>query len=190
MGRIVSTREAVRNLTKLLKEVREGVEVTITSRGKPVAVLVPFERYRRLSREEALERLLSLADEHLEGLSLEETYGTSREELEGRVKRSVIDASALMVALLPGEPLKEKARDILGSYVKGEIELWAPSLLLYEVANSLLKAERRKGGGVSPKAIDAILGEIEGLETQLVDVPPVQVVMVARKYGTMRATSP
>ena len=50
------------------------------------------------------------------------------------------------------------------------------------MANSLLKAERRKGG-VSPKAIDAILGEIEGLETPLVDVPPVRVVRVARKYG-------
>ena len=99
------------------------------------------------------------------------------------MKRAVIDASALMAALLPGEPLKEKARDILRDHVKGKIELWAPSLLLYEVANSLLKAERRKGGGVSPKAIDAILGEIEGLEIPLVDVPPVQVVRVARKYG-------
>jgi len=81
---LVSTREATRSLTKLLKEVGKGAEVTITSRGKPVAVLVPFERYKKLSRERALERLLSLADEHLEGLSLEETYMASREELEGR----------------------------------------------------------------------------------------------------------
>ena len=53
---------------------------------------------------------VSLADEHLEGLSLEETYMSSRKELEGRLKRAVIDASALMAALLPNEPLKERAK--------------------------------------------------------------------------------
>jgi len=53
---------------------------------------------------------------------LEETYMSSRKELEGRLKRAVIDASALMAALLPNEPLKERARAILRSYVKGELE--------------------------------------------------------------------
>ena len=69
---------------------------------------------------------------------------SSRKELEGRLKRAVIDASAFMAALLPNEPLKERARAILRSYVKEELELLAPSL---EVANSLLKAERREGRG-------------------------------------------
>ena len=41
---------------------------------------------------------------------MEETYMSSREELEGRLKRAVIDASALMAALLPNEPLKERAK--------------------------------------------------------------------------------
>jgi len=99
------------------------------------------------------------------------------------LKRAVIDASALMAALLPNEPLKEGARAILRSYVKGELELLAPSLLSYEVANSLLKAERREGRKVGPKVIDEILAEIEQLEIPLVDVPPAQVVKVARKYS-------
>ena len=45
------------------------------------------------------------------------------------------------------------------SYVKEELELLAPSL---EVANSLLKAERREGREVSSEVIDAILAEIHG----------------------------
>ena len=64
-----------------------------------------------------------------------------------------------MAALLPNEPLKERARAILRSYVKEELELLAPSL---EVANSLLKAERREGREVSSEVIDAILAEIHG----------------------------
>jgi len=99
------------------------------------------------------------------------------------LKRAVIDASALMAALLPNEPLKERARAILRSYVKEELELLAPSLLSYEVANSLLKAERREGSEVSSEVIDAILAEIQELEIPVVDVPPAQVVRVAREYG-------
>ncbi len=80
-----STRELSRQLTKLLRQVvEEGVEITITSRGKPVAVLCAYERYRKLSRREALERLMELAEEHLAGLTLEETYHKAREELEAR----------------------------------------------------------------------------------------------------------
>ena len=37
----IGTRSAVKNFSKLLKKVREGEEITITLRGKPVAVLVP-----------------------------------------------------------------------------------------------------------------------------------------------------
>ena len=82
---VTSTRETSRGFTKLLRRVvEEGVEVTITSRGKPVAVLVPYARYRRAARKEALEALFELADRHLGNLTLEETYGASRAELERR----------------------------------------------------------------------------------------------------------
>lgn len=82
---IVSTREMSRGFTKLLRLVaKEGAEVTITSRGKPVAVLCPYERYKRTMRRRALDRLMELADEHLKGVTLEETYYSSRADLEGR----------------------------------------------------------------------------------------------------------
>jgi len=82
---IVSTREMSRRFTKLLRlVVEEGAEVTITSRGRPVAILCPYEQYRKIMRKRALERLMELADKHLKGLTLEETYYSSREDLEGR----------------------------------------------------------------------------------------------------------
>jgi prevent-host-death family protein len=74
-----------RQFTKLLRAVvEEGAEITITSRGKPVAVLCPYERYRRAIRHQALERLMELADQHLTELTLEETYHKAREELRRR----------------------------------------------------------------------------------------------------------
>ena len=81
----MSTREMSRRFTKLLRlVVEEGAEVTITSRGRPVAILCPYEQYRKIMRKRALERLMELADKHLKGLTLEETYYSSREDLEGR----------------------------------------------------------------------------------------------------------
>ena len=80
-----STRETSRAFTKLLRRVvEEGIEITITSRGKPVAVLVPYSRYKRAAQRENLEALFKLADRHLTHLSLEDTYRASREELEAR----------------------------------------------------------------------------------------------------------
>lgn len=80
-----STRELSRQFTKLLRiVVEEGAEITITSRGEPVAVLCPYERYRKALRRGALERLMELAEEHLQRVTLEETYYKAREELEMR----------------------------------------------------------------------------------------------------------
>ncbi len=85
--RTVSTREMSRAFTKLLREVvTEGAEVTITSQGKPVAVLCRYKDYKRAARKSSLERLMDLADSNLKGLTLEGTYYRSRAELEGRAE--------------------------------------------------------------------------------------------------------
>jgi prevent-host-death family protein len=42
--RIAELREARRKLTELLDEVRNGREIVITDRGRPVARLAPIER--------------------------------------------------------------------------------------------------------------------------------------------------
>ncbi|MGQ0549003.1 MAG: type II toxin-antitoxin system Phd/YefM family antitoxin [Armatimonadota bacterium] len=84
--RKVSTKEATRSLSRLLRDVKEGGEVVITARGRPVAVLAPYESYRR----QVVSRLLRNAT-RLQGLTLKDTYMPSRRELEdrgGRPRRS------------------------------------------------------------------------------------------------------
>jgi prevent-host-death family protein len=52
----VGVREAKGNLSRLLKQVRQGVQVVITDRGEPVCRIVPVER-EELSVEERLKDL-------------------------------------------------------------------------------------------------------------------------------------
>ncbi len=49
----IGIREARINLSKLIRDVRDGMEITITDRGKPVAKLVPAEG-KSLSLEERI----------------------------------------------------------------------------------------------------------------------------------------
>lgn len=96
--------------------------------------------------------------------------------------RAVIDASTLMASLLPGEPTKRAAREILERFAGDSLELIAPTLLAYEVANSLLKAERKPERGVSKEAIDAILEELSRLGIPLIPVSMEEMVSMARRY--------
>lgn len=58
----VSVRELKNRLSEYLKKVREGRELVVTSRGRPVARLLPPRRPRRSARaaEETIARLRSL----------------------------------------------------------------------------------------------------------------------------------
>ena len=52
--------EAKTHLPKLLNRVAQGERITITRRGKPVALLVPVEPTPSLSPEAAVQRLRAL----------------------------------------------------------------------------------------------------------------------------------
>ncbi|MGH2372374.1 MAG: type II toxin-antitoxin system Phd/YefM family antitoxin [bacterium] len=80
----VSTKEAARSLSRLLREVKAGREVVITTRGRPVAVLGPYESYGR----QVVSRLLSRTAS-LRGVTLKDTYIPSRRELERRGGRQI-----------------------------------------------------------------------------------------------------
>lgn len=95
----------------------------------------------------------------------------------------VIDASTLMAALLPDEPTKEAARRVLERFAEEDLELIAPTLLAYEVANSLLKAERKPERGVSEEATDAILEEVNRLGIPLLPVSMEEMVSMARRFN-------
>lgn len=54
----ISASDANRQFSALLREVRQGVEITVTSHGKPVARLSPAESVRPVGREAARQRLV------------------------------------------------------------------------------------------------------------------------------------
>lgn len=62
--KIISSTEANRDFSKLLREVSHGQEVQITSRGRPVAVMSPVgpqRAARRAAAAQLLARLLAQA---------------------------------------------------------------------------------------------------------------------------------
>jgi len=86
MSATVSVAEAHSHLSRWLKEV-ETTPVTITSRGKPVGVIISPERYEKMQRIEAYLKMLQLAKTFREGeigITARELYEASRAELEVR----------------------------------------------------------------------------------------------------------
>ncbi|MFH1241112.1 MAG: type II toxin-antitoxin system VapC family toxin [Pseudomonadota bacterium] len=83
------------------------------------------------------------------------------------MKELVIDASAVLKWYLPDELFEDEALMILHRYVEGEIDLFAPSLLPYEILNALLVAERlgRVENRVTRESFQAFLD----LQINLVD---------------------
>lgn len=80
----VSVAEAHDSLSDLLKRVRDH-PVTITRRGKPVAVLVSCEEYERLSRYQAYQEVVRLSQALRDcGVTADELYQASRKDLEDR----------------------------------------------------------------------------------------------------------
>ncbi len=57
--RQISSADANREFSKLLRRVRDGESVTVTSRGEPVAVMVPFDAMAHAGQEEAKAALLA-----------------------------------------------------------------------------------------------------------------------------------
>lgn len=55
----------------------------------------------------------------------------------------VIDASVLLKAYFPDEEGFEKAQDIIFNYSLGKLELYAPSLIDYEIMNAIWIAYKR-----------------------------------------------
>jgi predicted nucleic acid-binding protein len=61
---------------------------------------------------------------------------------EGGKVRLVIDASVAAKWIIPGEPWDEKARALKEAIAKGNVEAYAPVLILYELTSVIFKAVR------------------------------------------------
>jgi len=55
-----------------------------------------------------------------------------------------VDASVMARWFIPGEEYEEEALKIRNDYAQGKIQLYAPTLITYEVLNSIWKAVTRK----------------------------------------------
>ncbi len=75
------------------------------------------------------------------------------------MKELVIDASVILKWYLPDEEFAQKALNILHRHVSGEIVLYAPTILPYEILNALIVAERmgRVNEEVTKNAFNAFL---------------------------------
>ena len=97
------------------------------------------------------------------------------------MSRLVIDASTAAKWQLSGEPEAEKAIGMLIDYSNGEINLVAPRIWHYEIANVLNKA-------VSTQRLTEVEGQnafdaLQALEIELVEFPSAaEAYRLARKY--------
>lgn len=77
------------------------------------------------------------------------------------MSRFVLDAFALLMAFFPDEGGQETSQQLLADWVRGEVGIIAPSLLLLETTNAVLVALRR--GRISQDKVHDILRAMNGL---------------------------
>lgn len=80
----------------------------------------------------------------------------------------VVDASVVLKWFLRDEKFGDRALDLLDRFVRDELDLTAPSLIVYEVINGLVIAQRR-GRIAEEKVLSAISGFLD-LGITFVDV--------------------
>jgi prevent-host-death family protein len=81
---IVSVAEGKKGFSRLIQDAFEKKEeVVVTKRGKPVAVIVPYEEYRQSKRIEGYRKISKARETFLEaGISADEVFKESRSQLE------------------------------------------------------------------------------------------------------------
>lgn len=77
----ISLADAKKRLTQL---VREKQTVIITRRGKPAAVILPYDAYVEVRRAEALKLILEIRSRVAPGLAAETAHEAARRDLEDR----------------------------------------------------------------------------------------------------------
>ena len=67
-------------------------------------------------------------------------HGLERIDSDSLKRKIVLDASVVAKWILSGEPWEKKALELKEKFVNGEIEIYEPILIVYEIANLLLRA--------------------------------------------------
>jgi prevent-host-death family protein len=82
----VSIAEGKKGFSSLIQNAAEKKEeIIVTKRGKPVAVIVPYDEYKRSQRVEGYRKIMEAREVLLNtGRSAVEIYSESRKELEAK----------------------------------------------------------------------------------------------------------
>jgi len=83
-GTTVSVAEGKKSFSRLIQDAHNNKEeVIVTKRGKPVAVIVPYEEYQRSKRIKGYKKIMEAREAFLKaGVQAEEVYKESRRQLE------------------------------------------------------------------------------------------------------------
>jgi predicted nucleic acid-binding protein len=91
----------------------------------------------------------------------------------------IVDASVILSAFFPDEA-QDQAQALIRDHVIGQVQLTAPTLLLYEVTDAVLQARRR--ARISDEQADGILSSFEGLGIALEPVGWQQMLPLAIRF--------
>jgi len=91
----------------------------------------------------------------------------------------IVDASVVLSAFFPDES-QPRAQALIRDHAVGRVRLVAPTLLLYEVTNALVQAQRR--GRISAAQAGEILSSFEGLGIELRSVSGQQMLALAERF--------
>lgn len=82
----VSIAEGKKGFSRLIKDTLEKKEeIVVTKRGKPVAVILPYEEYQHSKRVEGYRKIITAREAFLKaGISAEAIFKESRKQLEKR----------------------------------------------------------------------------------------------------------
>jgi prevent-host-death family protein len=82
----VSIAEGKKGFSRLIENTQKSKEgIIVTRRGKPVAVIVPYEEYQRSKRKEGYRKIMEARETFLKaGLVADEIFEESRRQLEER----------------------------------------------------------------------------------------------------------
>jgi predicted nucleic acid-binding protein len=91
----------------------------------------------------------------------------------------IVDAGVILSAFSPDED-QPRAQGLIREHVMGRVDLSAPTLLLYEVSNAVVRARRRRS--ISDEQTGAILTSLEGLGLELRPVTWQQMLPLALRF--------
>jgi predicted nucleic acid-binding protein len=92
----------------------------------------------------------------------------------------IVDASVVLRGFFPDEKGQAQAQALIREHALGRLELAAPTLLSYEMANAVLQAARR--GRITEEQAGEILDAFENLGIELMAVTLQRTLALARRF--------